>query len=147
MWETVRVDCNQHHCKRSKLIVASFLGIFLPRESFSSIISKGDMPAQKYSQGLPLKFQDGTGAIKIFGNFWVWLANLLFSVGGLVIFAKLMEALVSCYNKLGKKMPNTTQLLRGKKTTQLLNWPFARVFGPRNQNKMVSSKKNRGQLK
>ena len=30
---------------------SSFLGIFLPRESSSSIISKGDMPAQKYSQG------------------------------------------------------------------------------------------------
>ena len=51
------------------LTVASFLGIFLPKESFSSIISKGDMPAQKYSQGLPLKFQDGTfGAIKFFGK-------------------------------------------------------------------------------
>ena len=51
------------------LIVASFLGSLLPRESFSSIISKGDMPAQKCSQGLPLKFQDGTfGAIKIFGK-------------------------------------------------------------------------------
>ena len=53
------------------LIVASFLGSLLPRESFSSIISKGDMPAQKCSQGLPLKFQDGTfGAIKIFGKFF-----------------------------------------------------------------------------
>ena len=51
------------------LTVASFLGIFLPGEPFSSIISKGDMPAQKCSQGLPLKFQDGTfGEIKIFGK-------------------------------------------------------------------------------
>ena len=38
---------------------------FSPRESFSPVISKGDMPAQKCSQGLPLKFQGGTfGAIK-----------------------------------------------------------------------------------
>ena len=51
------------------LTVASFLGGLLPRESFSLIISKGDMPAQKCSQGLPLKFQDGTfGTIKNFGK-------------------------------------------------------------------------------
>ena len=43
----------------------------MPRESFSSIISKGDMPAYKCSQGLPLKFQYGTfGAIKFFGIFF-----------------------------------------------------------------------------
>ena len=33
------------------------------------LFSKGDMPAQKCSQGLPLKFQDGTfGTIKNFGK-------------------------------------------------------------------------------
>ena len=33
------------------------------------LFPKGDMPAQKCSQGLLLKFQDGTfGAIKIFGK-------------------------------------------------------------------------------
>ena len=50
-----------------KLTVASFLGIFVPRGSFLTIILKGDMLAQNCSQGLPLKFQAGTfGAIKIF---------------------------------------------------------------------------------
>ena len=56
------------------------------------------------------------------GNFnvWVWLANFLFSMVGFFIFTKLMDALVSSYTNLGRKMPKTTQLLRGKKTTQLL---------------------------
>ena len=31
-----------------------------------------------------------------------------------------MDALVSSYTNLSRKMPKTTQLLRGKKTTQLL---------------------------
>lgn len=35
------------------LTVASFWGIFAPKGSFSPIISKGDMSAQKCSQGLP----------------------------------------------------------------------------------------------
>ena len=49
------------------LTVASFLGIFVPRGSFLTIILKGDMLAQNCSQGLPLKFQAGTfGVIKIF---------------------------------------------------------------------------------
>ena len=44
----------------SYLTVASFLGNFLPRGSFLTIILKGDMLAQECSQGLLLKFQDGT---------------------------------------------------------------------------------------
>lgn len=49
------------------IIVASFLGIFVPRGSFLTIILKGDMLAQNCFQGLPLKFQAGTfGAIKFF---------------------------------------------------------------------------------
>ena len=50
-----------------RLTVASFLGNFLPRGCFSMITFTGDMQAQKWLKGLPLKFQGGTfGAIKIF---------------------------------------------------------------------------------
>ena len=55
------------YATKVSLTVASFLGIFVPRGSFFTIILKGDMLAQNCSQGLPLKFQAGTfGAIKIF---------------------------------------------------------------------------------
>ena len=44
-----------------------FMQFFLPRGSFLTIISKGDMLARKCSQGIPLKFQDGTfDTIKFF---------------------------------------------------------------------------------
>ena len=75
------------------------------------------MPAHKCSLGLPLKFQDGTfGAIQIFRKIFFtesftgceleisMSGNFKFSMVELIIFTKLMDALVSIYTNLGKKM-------------------------------------------